>query len=57
MTDAAKTPARPAPGKKVTPKKHYEPPRVVSHNTVEVVTAACQGGNAKETGPCLIGQS
>lgn len=29
------------------PKKSYEPPKVVSHQAVEVVAAACTGGNAK----------
>ena len=41
------------------PKKPYEPPRVVAHNALEVITGACSpAGIAKQdTVQCQLGQS
>lgn len=57
MTDTTKPSARPAPEEEAPAKKPYEPPRVVSNNMLEVVTAVCSPPNGKADGVCLLGQS
>ena len=52
MTDTTKPSTRPVPEEGVPAKKPYEPPRVVSHNMLEVVTAVCAAPTGKATGVC-----
>jgi hypothetical protein len=62
MTETKNQPrddGRRKPGAEPVGKKAYEPPRVVSHDALEVITGACSPpGIAKQnTGVCQLGQS